>query len=31
MPSLPPLACNAITFVDAATGHPSDYLDTGGF
>jgi hypothetical protein len=28
-PTLPPLACTAITFVDAATGHRSDYLTIG--
>jgi hypothetical protein len=31
IPSWPPHACSAITFVDAVTGHPSDYLTTGGF
>ena len=31
MPSRPHLACTAITFVDADTGRPSDYLTTGGF
>jgi hypothetical protein len=31
MPSWPPHACSAITFVDADTSHRSDYLTTGGF
>jgi hypothetical protein len=31
MPSWPPHACSAITFVDAVNGHRSDYLTTGGF
>lgn len=30
MPSLPPHACTAITFVDAVTGHRSDYLTIFG-
>ncbi len=29
VPSWSPFACTAITFVDATTGHPSGYLDTG--
>lgn len=31
MPNRPDVACTAITFVDADTGRPSDYLTTGGF
>jgi hypothetical protein len=31
MPSWPPHACGAITFVNAINGHRPDYLTTGGF
>jgi hypothetical protein len=30
MPSWPPLACDAITFVNAVTGNRSDYLTISG-